>query len=50
MLNLGEEYRFQPEIIDPNKDDNLIFTALEMPDGMRMDPYTGMIVHRTNTQ
>ena len=44
VINLGEEYRFQPEIIDPNKDDNLIFTALEMPDGMRMDPYTGMIV------
>ena len=44
VINLGEEYRFALDVFDPNKDDNLVFTANEMPDGMRMDPYEGMIV------
>ena len=44
VISLGEEYRFQPDIIDPNKNDNIIYSALEMPEGMRMDPYSGMIV------
>ena len=44
VINLGEEYRFALDVFDPNKDDDLVFTANEMPDGMRMDPYEGMIV------
>ena len=44
VINLGEEYRFALDVFDPNKNDDLIFTANEMPDGMRMDPYEGMIV------
>ena len=44
VINLGEEYRFQLDVSDPNIKDDLIFTAIEMPTGMRMDPYGGMIV------
>jgi len=44
VITLGEEYRFQLEISDPNSKDDLIYTAIEMPSRMRMDPYTGMIV------
>jgi len=44
VLNLGEEYRFQIDVLDPNKNDDLIFTGVEMPDGMRMDPYGGLVV------
>ena len=44
VINLGEEYRFQLGISDPNTNDDLIYTASEMPEGMRMDPYSGMIV------
>ncbi|MFQ6611591.1 MAG: putative Ig domain-containing protein [Fidelibacterota bacterium] len=44
VVKLGEEYRFQIGIYDPNKDDELVFTALEMPVGMRMDPFTALIV------
>ena len=44
VITLGEEYRFQLEISDPNNKDDLIYTAIEMPSRMRMDPYTGMIV------
>ena len=44
VINLGEEYRFQLEVSDPNIKDDLIFTAIEMPKGMRMDPYGGMLV------
>jgi len=44
VISLGEEYRFQIKIVDPNSEDDLIYTALEMPEGMRMDPYGGMLV------
>ncbi len=44
VINLGEEYRFQLNVSDPNINDDLIFVAHEMPVGMRMDPYSGMIV------
>ena len=44
VISLGEEYRFQIDVIDPNKNDDLIYTAIEMPDGMRMDPYGGLII------
>lgn len=44
VISLGEEFRFLLEVSDPNKKDDLVFSALEMPSGMRMDPYGGMIV------
>ena len=44
VINLGEEYRFQLAVSDPNINDDLIYVAHEMPSGMRMDPYGGMIV------
>ena len=44
VINIGEEYRFQLNVSDPNRKDALIYTALEMPPGMRMDPYGGTIV------
>lgn len=43
VINLGEDYDFEIVANDPNADDKLIFTAVEMPDGMRMDPYTARI-------
>ena len=48
VISLGEEYRFQINISDPNVKDDLIYTAIEMPEGMRMDPYGGMIVWEPN--
>ena len=44
VVSLGEEYRFQIDVLDPNKKDDLIYTAIEMPGGMRMDPYGGLII------
>jgi hypothetical protein len=44
VVSLGEEYRFQLDVFDPNKNDDLIYTAIKMPDGMRMDPYSGLII------
>ena len=44
VVSLGEEYRFQIDVLDPNKKDDLIYTAIEMPSGMRMDPYGGLII------
>ncbi len=44
VIKLGEEYRFQLNAYDPNKKDELIYTAIEMPKGMRMDPYTALLV------
>lgn len=43
VVNLGEEFDFQIVATDPNKDDKLVYTAVEMPEGMRMDPYTARI-------
>ena len=50
VINLGEEYRFQLNVSDPNMNDDLIFVAHEMPVGMRMDPYSGMIVWEPNRE
>ena len=44
VVSLGEEYCFQLDVFDPNKNDDLIYTAIKMPDGMRMDPYGGLII------
>lgn len=43
VINLGEDFDFEIVAQDPNADDKLIFTAVEMPEGMRMDPYTARI-------
>lgn len=42
-VNLGYIWDFQLEVTDPNVNDVLTFTAVEMPDGMRMDPFTGRL-------
>lgn len=42
-VNLGYVWDFQLEVTDPNVNDALTYTAVEMPDGMRMDPFTGRL-------
>ena len=42
-VNLGYVWDFQLEVTDPNVNDVLTYTAVEMPDGMRMDPFTGRL-------
>ncbi|MCH7613068.1 MAG: VCBS repeat-containing protein, partial [Candidatus Marinimicrobia bacterium] len=42
-VNLGYIWDFQLEVTDPNVNNVLTFTAVEMPDGMRMDPFTGRL-------
>jgi len=41
MIRLGETYDFQISAYDPNQGDQLQYTALLLPPGMRMDPYNG---------
>lgn len=43
-VNLGYVWDFQLEVTDPNVNDALTYTAVEMPDGMRMDPLPGACV------
>ncbi len=43
LVNVGDTWDFQLEADDPNLGDKLMFTALEMPEGMRMDPFTGRL-------
>ena len=40
VVNVGSTWDFQLEISDPNMADKLTITSLEMPDGMRIDPFT----------
>jgi len=42
-VTLGYVWDFQLEVTDPNVNDVLTYTALEMPEGMRMDPFTGRL-------
>ncbi len=42
-VNLGYAWDFQLEVNDPNVNAELTFTAVEMPEGMRMDPFTGRL-------
>jgi len=42
-INAGGIWDFQLEVSDPNGLDQLVYTAHEMPQGMRMDPYTGRL-------
>ena len=42
-VNLGYVWDFQLEVTDPNVNDALTYTAVEMPEGMRMDPFTGRL-------
>ena len=42
-INVGGIWDFELIIEDPNKNDKLIYTAHELPEGMRMDPYTGRL-------
>ncbi len=43
LINVGDTWDFQIDVTDPNMIDKLVFTALEMPEGMRMDPFTGRL-------
>ncbi len=43
MLRLGETYEFQILAFDPNELDELQYSALLLPDGMRMDPFNGRL-------
>ena len=40
VVNVGSTWDFQLEISDPNMADKLTITSLELPDGMRIDPFT----------
>ncbi len=43
LVNVGDTWDFQIEAEDPNLADKLVYTAFEMPEGMRMDPFTGRL-------
>ncbi len=43
MIRLGETYDFQIRASDPNASDQLQYTALVLPYGMRMDPFNGRL-------
>ncbi|MBT4144126.1 MAG: VCBS repeat-containing protein [Candidatus Marinimicrobia bacterium] len=43
LINLGDTWDFQIEVDDPNKTDQLVYTAHVLPEGMRMDPYLGRL-------
>ena len=42
-INVGGIWDFDLIIEEPNKKDRLIYTAHELPKGMRMDPQTGFL-------
>jgi hypothetical protein len=43
LINVGDTWDFQIEVVDPNRNDRLVYTALELPEGMRMDPFTARL-------
>ena len=43
-INVGDIWEYQLEIKDPNKNDQIVYTAHVLPDGMRMDPTSGLLV------
>jgi len=40
VVNVGATWDFQLEVSDPNIADKITVTAIELPDGMRIDPFT----------
>ena len=42
-INVGGIWDYDLEIEDPNKKDVVVYTAHELPKGMRMDPHTGRL-------
>jgi hypothetical protein len=42
-VEVGDIWEFQLGVSDPNQRDRLTFTAQELPEGMRMDPYSGRL-------
>lgn len=43
LVRVGDTWDFQLKATDPNKNDKLTYTAVVMPEGMRMDPFTGRL-------
>ena len=43
VINVGGIWDFELNVRDPNKQDQLIYTAKTLPEGMRMDPQTGFL-------
>ncbi len=43
LINIGNTWDFQIEVTDPNRNDKLVYTAVELPEGMRMDPFNGRL-------
>jgi len=43
LINIGQTWEFQMVVDDPNVADVIVFNAVEMPPGMRMDPFTGKL-------
>ena len=42
-INVGGIWDYQIEVIDPNRNDQIIFTAHSLPKGMRMAPKSGRL-------
>ena len=42
-VQVGLSWDFELKIEEPNKNDRLVFTAHKLPQGMRMDPYSGYL-------
>lgn len=43
LVNSGQTFEFQIVVEDPNREDVIVYNAIEMPPGMRMDPFTGKL-------
>lgn len=42
-IDMGYVWDFKLDVFDPNRNDELVYTAIELPVGMRMDPYNGRL-------
>jgi len=43
MIQSGETWDFQIEVLDPNVLDEITFSSFNLPSGMRLDPYSGRL-------
>lgn len=44
LVRAGETWDFQIDIFDPNILDEITYSSIELPPGMRMDPYSGRLL------